>query len=165
MKVTCMKKTIHAVANIYLAVAFLSLLVFIGVLTVEIISRYFLSSSIIWSQEFFSILICWATFLGFGKLVVDREDISITFLVDKLDPVKRKIVNVANGFLLLMTSGVMLIFSINLTISHLHKKTIIMKAPTAWFYAPLVLLLALVVLTSVHHIVLSLKTGGLQEGE
>ncbi len=160
-----MKKIIHAVANIYLAIAFLCLLALISVLTVEIISRYFLSSSIIWSQEFFSILICWITFLGFGKLVVDREDISITFLVDKLNPVKRKIVNAANAFLLMMTSGVMLVYSINLTINHLNKKTIIMKAPTSWFYAPLVLLLALVVLTSLHHIMLTLKTGKSQEGE
>ncbi|MFS0646075.1 TRAP transporter small permease [Siminovitchia sp. 179-K 8D1 HS] len=160
-----MGKIIQFVANTYLVIALICLLALIGILSVEIVFRYFFSSSIIWSQEFFSILICWITFLGFGKLVVDREDISITFLVDKLNPLKRKVVNTANGVLLLMTSVVMLIFSMSLTINHLNKKTIIMKAPTAWFYAPLVLLLALVVLTSVHHIMLSLKTGGLQEGE
>lgn len=159
-----MGKIIQFVANVYLAIAFLCLLALIGILSVEIVCRYFFSSSIIWSQELFSILICWITFLGFGKLVVDRQDIAITFLIDKLDPFKRKIVNVTNYILLMMTSIVMLFFSVNLTINHLDKTTIIMKAPTAWFYAPLVLLLALVVLVSGYQMMSVLKAGKLQEG-
>ncbi|WP_339165008.1 TRAP transporter small permease subunit [Siminovitchia sp. FSL H7-0308] len=159
-----MGKIIQFVANVYLAIAFLCLLALIGILSIEIVCRYFFSSSIIWSQELFSILICWITFLGFGKLVVDRQDISITFLIDKLDPFKRKIVNVTNYILLMMTSIVMLFFSVNLTINHLDKTTIIMKAPTAWFYAPLVLLLALVVLVSGYQMMSALKAGKLQEG-
>ncbi|WP_088052304.1 TRAP transporter small permease [Virgibacillus dakarensis] len=164
-----MKKVLDTIATIYSFIALVCLLALIGILTVEIVSRYFFSSSIIWSQEFFSIVICWITFLGFGKLVVDREDIMITFFVKKLDLFKRKIAGVVTSFLMLITSSILLFFSIQLTIKQWDKTTVIMNASTAWFYLPFVLLLGLIVLTSIYHITLSFKPGidllATEEGE
>lgn len=153
-----MKKILDAIANLYLIVALLCTIALIAILTTEIVLRYFFHHSMVWSQELFSILICWITFLGFGKIVVDREDISITYLVQKLSKGKQRVVMMMNSILLLVASSIMLIYSVKLTISHLSKTTIIMKAPSAWFYSPLVLLLILVVLTAIHHIYLVSKS-------
>jgi TRAP-type C4-dicarboxylate transport system permease small subunit len=152
-----MKKVIDWIANIYLFVALLAFFCMIAILTVEIISRYFFDHSFVWSQEMASILICWITFLGFGKIVVDREDISITYLVKKLSSKALKIVSILNSLLLFLISSIMLFYSYKLTISHLEKTTLIMKAASAWFYAPLVLLLFLVVLYSIYQLVMTLK--------
>jgi TRAP-type C4-dicarboxylate transport system permease small subunit len=153
-----LKKILDSIANVYLIVALLCMIALIGILTVEIGLRYFFHHSMVWSQELFSILICWITFLGFGKIVVDREDISITFLVQKLSKGKQKVVMMFNSILLFGVSSIMLFYSIKLTISHLSKTTTIMKAASAWFYSPLVLLLVLVVLTSIYHIYLASKS-------
>lgn len=153
-----MKKLLDTIANVYLYIALACMIALISILTVEIIMRYFFSHSINWSQELFSILVCWITFLGFGKLIVDREDISITFLVQKFSKEKQRIVLIINSIFLFLISCVMLVFSIQLTISHLEKKTIIMKAASAWFYSPLVLLLFLVVLTALYQTYLAIKS-------
>ncbi|ARD48638.1 hypothetical protein SporoP37_11085 [Sporosarcina sp. P37] len=152
-----MKKILDTVANIYLFIALLCFFALIGILSTEIVLRYFFSHSLDWSQELFSILVCWITFLGFGKIVVDKEDIAITFLVDKFSYGKQRIINMINSLLLFIASATMFFFSLKLTISHLEKTTVIMKAPSAWFYAPLVLMLALVVVTAAYGIFRSIK--------
>lgn len=43
--------------------------------------------------------------MGFGKLIVDREDIMITFLVDKFNPLGKRIMGVFNTLLLLGTGN------------------------------------------------------------
>lgn len=53
--------------------------------------------------------------MGFGKLIVDREDIMITFLVDKFNPLGKRIMGVFNTLLLLGTAIVMFYYSIQLT--------------------------------------------------
>lgn len=153
-----MKKVIHGIANIYLLIALIGLLAFITVLSVEIVLRYIFSSSLIWSQEFFSILICWITFLGFGKVIVDHEDIMITFLPKKLSESKQKILSIINSILLLLTSSGLLYFSIILTIRHMENTTTIMKWPSALFYIPIVLLMILVVLNSIYNTYLAFKS-------
>ncbi|WP_085990939.1 TRAP transporter small permease [Oceanobacillus senegalensis] len=153
-----MKKLIHRIANIYLVISLLGLLVFISILSVEIVLRYFFSNSIIWSQEFFSILICWITFLGFGKILVDQEDIMITFLMKKISESKQRIVSIFNSILMVFTSSVLLYYSTMLTIRHMENTTTIMKWPSALFYIPIVLLMILVVLTSIYNTYLAYKS-------
>lgn len=141
----------------YSVVALICFIVLVGILAMEIVSRYFFHHSFVWSQEFASILVCWITFLGFGKLVVDREDIMITFLVKKLDEGKQRIVGLFNSIIMIFITSAMLFFSAKLTVSHMEKKTIIMKAASAWFYAPLVLLMILLVAVSIHQFMLLLR--------
>lgn len=152
-----MDKWLKRLALGYSVVALICFIALIGILSIEIVSRYFFHHSFVWSQEFASILVCWITFLGFGKLVVDREDIMITFLVKKLDAGKQRIVGLFNSVLLTFITGAMLFYSTKLTISHMEKQTIIMKAASAWFYAPLVLLLILLVAVSINQFFLLLK--------
>ncbi|GAA0317694.1 TRAP transporter small permease [Bacillus carboniphilus] len=152
-----MKKLLNLISKVYLGVAIICMVALLVLLTLEIVARYFFDYSFVWSQEFFSILICWITFLGFGKVVVDREDIMISFFVKKLSEGAIKMVGIVNSFLLFGISAVMLYFSFTLTISHLDRTTLIMRASSAWFYAPLVLLLFLMVLVSIQQIILSIK--------
>ncbi|MCM3569042.1 TRAP transporter small permease [Neobacillus mesonae] len=153
-----MKKIIDRIANLYLFVALIAFLGLIVLLTMEVTSRYFFHYSFVWSQEFASILICWITFLGFGKIVVIREDISITFLVQKCNAKIKKLAGAVNSILLFAVSFIMLIFTTKLTISHLEKMTTIMKASSAWFIAPLAFLMILIVLYSIHQLIMVLTS-------
>ncbi|MBU6081815.1 TRAP transporter small permease [Allobacillus halotolerans] len=148
-----MKKLLNGIANVYLFIALVGMAILVVMMFYEIIMRYFFSSSMVWSHEFFSFLIVWITFMGFGKLIVDREDIMITFLVDKFNPLGKRIMGVFNTLLLLGTAIVMFYYSIQLTMSGFARTTLIMKAPMAWYYIPLALLMALVVLTSIYHVI------------
>lgn len=153
-----MKKLIHGIANIYQLVAFFCLVAFIGILTTEIVLRYFFSSSLIWSQELFSFLVCWFTFLGFAKLVVLHEDIRITYLVKKMNKKMLAFNTIINSLLMLLVSGLLLYYSIFLTIRHMSNTTVIMGAPTAFYYVPLVLLLILIVLNSIYETYLAFRS-------
>lgn len=154
-----MKKLINGIANLYTYAALIGFFGLISILTLEIISRYIFNYSFVWSQEFASILICWITFLGFGKVIVDREDISITYFIRKYSNEKtRKVVAIFNSVLLFTTSIIMLIYSFKLTVENIDKTTLIMRTSSAWYYAPLVLLMILVVLYSIYQLILIVKS-------
>jgi TRAP-type transport system small permease protein len=154
-----LKKLINGIANLYTYAALIGFFGLIGILTVEIISRYIFDYSFVWSQEFASILICWITFLGFGKVIVDREDINITYFIRKFSKEKmRKVAAIINSILLFVTSIVMLIYSFRLTVENIDKTTLIMRTSSALYYVPLVLLMILVVLYSIYQLILILKS-------
>src|SRR5699024_8730930 len=123
-----MRKLIHWISNIYLLIAILCMLALISILSAEIVLRYFLNSSIIWSQELFSILITWITFLGFGKIVENNEDIKITFLVNKMNKSLVHIIKIIISALLFFTSSILIFYTVTLAIRNVNRTTIIMKA-------------------------------------
>lgn len=153
-----MKKIIDWIANIYFTISLFGLLILISLVTLEVFLRYFLSSSMVWSQEFLSILICWITFLGFGKVIADREDIMITFLVQKLNAKMKKIVTVINTLLMMSISVLIFMQTINLTKTHTNRTTDIMSVSSAWFYIPLAFLMVLVFLIAIEQFIRALRS-------
>lgn len=147
-----MRKLIDKIANVYMIISLTGLIILITTMLFEIIMRYFTSSSIIWLHEFLGIVIIWVTFLGFGKIVADREDIMITFLVEKFDESTRKIIMYINTILLLIISFTLFITSINLSIKGLNRYTLLLEAPYTFYYLPLVFLMMFVMLIMVEHL-------------
>jgi len=164
------RKLIDNIANIYVIIALAGLIILITTMIFEIIMRYFTSSSIIWLHEFLGIVIIWITFLGFGKIVADREDIMITFLVEKFSAKTHKIIMYINTTLMLIIAVVLTITSISLSIKGLNRSTLLLEAPFTVYYLPLVFLMILVTLIMIEHLI-QIKRGNLnifitrQEGE
>ncbi|MBF0754155.1 TRAP transporter small permease [Jeotgalicoccus nanhaiensis] len=165
-----MRKLIDSIANVYVIIALVGLIILIATMIFEIVMRYFTSSSIIWLHEFLGIVIIWITFLGFGKIVADREDIMITFLVEKFEEKTRKVIMYINTILLLIISIVLSITSISLAIKGFNRSTLLLEAPYTLYYFPLVLLMLLVTLIMIEHL-RQIKDGNIdiftarQEGE
>lgn len=152
-----MKKVIDLIANIYSWIALIIFIVLFVLLSIEVISRILFQYSFVWSQELVSILVSWVIFLGFGKVVVDKEDIHITFFVKKLSSPYKRLVAILNSIFLLITSAAFLYFSLTLSIAHMNRTTLIMKISSSLYYYPLVLLFILIVLVSIHQLVRSIK--------
>src|SRR5699024_3739755 len=102
-----MKNIINWVAKLCFKIAALCLMVLIALNTTEIVSRYLFKYSFVWAQEFSLLLVSWIIFLGFGKVVIDNEDIAVTFLVNKLNQRHKNWVKLLNNILLIITSAYM----------------------------------------------------------
>jgi len=153
-----MKKIIDWLANIYFLISLAGLVALIALVSLEVVLSYFFHSSLVWSHELLSILICWITFLGFGKVIADREDIMITFIVKKLGSKMKKVVTIMNTLLLLGISILVLIQTVDLTILHFNRTTTVMSVSSAWYYLPLAILMVLVMLISIYQFILAIKT-------
>lgn len=131
-------------ANVLFFISMAALALSIALFTAEIVARYFFSYSFIWIQEFNTLLICWVVFLGFARVVIEGEDISIRFLVDKLKPRTMRGINLLNALLLLGTSVLMEYKTILLLQLQWHKESLIMGYPSPLFTLPLAITLAAV---------------------
>lgn len=147
-----MKKAIDTIANLYSLIALVGLVVLICTMLLEIFMRYFTSSSIIWLHEFLGIVIIWISFLGFGKIVSDREDIMITYLVNRLTVKNKKKIMFFNTFLQLLSSIIICYVSAVLTVKGWNRSTLLLEAPYTLYYLPLVMLMLLIILVMIYHI-------------
>lgn len=138
-----LKKCVRFITDLYFLVAVAALVALIILNTVEIFSRYFLNASIIWVQEFSLLLICWVIFLGFGTVFVEKQDIAITFLVDRLKQRYQYIVRIVQQALTLITAAYLLVQSVRLLQHHMGKTTLIMHIPQGYHTLPLVMVLVL----------------------
>lgn len=89
------------------------LAILIGVLviflTVAVIARYALDIGLSWSDEASRLLFIWTVFLGFAVGVRHRAHIGVDFVIDRLSPKRRWLVEIVQD-------GAILVFSILFTI-------------------------------------------------
>jgi TRAP-type C4-dicarboxylate transport system permease small subunit len=77
-----------------------------------VILRYGFNESIIGGNELIEYLFIYTTAIGAAAVLRRREHIKITWFIDKLSPVYRKIVDVLGFLLIALINGVMICYSI-----------------------------------------------------
>src|SRR5690625_3540263 len=97
--------------------------------SIEIVIRYFFDSSNIWSQEVSLLLVCGTIFFGFAKIVIDQEDIAISFLVNFLTEKGRYTAEILVNALLAFTAGYMFYHTILLMRIQSGQKTLLAEIP------------------------------------
>lgn len=143
------KKTLDGLTNIYFFVGTISFVLLLVLNIVEIVARYFFKYSNLWNQEVSLLLVSWAIFLSFGKVVVEKEDIAIVYLIDKFPSKYYKLVQILNSLLLFLTAGYMLLKTIQLIEQQIGQTTLIANIPNMYYTLPLALVLFLVCIHSV----------------
>lgn len=133
--------------------ALLGLVLLIGVGTFEIVSRYFFNYSFTGSHEISLLLVSWVIFLGFGKVVAENQDIAITFLIDRVNVKYRKLINIFNHVLLLVTSIYMTNATIELIIQQIPKKSLILEISKALYTLPLAIVLIVITFQTIINII------------
>ncbi|WP_218017818.1 TRAP transporter small permease [Alkalicoccus saliphilus] len=99
---------------------FLSL--FLGV-----VFRYLLSSPLIWATELATFALVWVTFIGGSMGIKQHKAAAVTFLVDKLHGVMRKVL-ISIGFVIVVGFSVFMIY---ISISWLSSPNISVQTSTA----------------------------------
>lgn len=139
----------------YIAIICLVLLLALNI--IEIVMRYIFDSSNVWSQEVSLVFVCGTIFFGFAKVVVDEEDISITFVKTLFTERIQLIIQSIVHLLLMFTSGYMFYQTISLMLIQLGQKTLIAKIPYFYYSFPLVTVLLIICLHSFIHVIDSIK--------
>jgi TRAP-type C4-dicarboxylate transport system permease small subunit len=139
------RRYVTVLASIFFYIAMAGLILLIALSTVEIFSRYFFNHSFTWVQEFNLFLICWVVFLGFGKVVIEKEDIMLSFFVDRLPLRYYRWIRILNAILLFMTGGFMLYRTIVLIEQQSAKTSLLTGIPYGYYTLPLALVLVVVV--------------------
>lgn len=146
-------------------VALLCLVLLIVLNTVEIVSRYFFHYSFTWIQEVSLLLVSWMIFLGFARVVVEKQDIAITFFVDKLPQKYVKPVQLLNHVLMFGVSLYLCIRTISLISIQLDKTTEIAGLPYALYLLPLAAAMLMVVLQSIVEAIEIMQQWNAREGQ
>lgn len=67
--------------------------VIVGVVAVQVYTRYILNDSAVWTTEVAVLLLIWMLYIGASMAVRDKEMVAITILVDRLPEAGRHVAN------------------------------------------------------------------------
>lgn len=94
------------------AVAGLLLALGLGIVMLEIISRALANTSFAWSEELSRYVLIWITYFGAAAVTRDNSHIRVEFLIDRLHPTARRIVEIFVVLLCLVFSAVICVVSL-----------------------------------------------------
>lgn len=112
-----MKRITDIVANALLLVAGTLITISTVSLLIQVISRYFLNSPTVWSEELAIFCFVWSTMLAVPVAFLRREHIVISFAVDALPLTLQRIVNPLTDLVSAVTFGVIGFFAVQLLAS------------------------------------------------
>jgi TRAP-type C4-dicarboxylate transport system permease small subunit len=93
------------------AIAGMLLALGLGIVMLEIVSRALASTSFLWSEELSRYVLIWITYFGAAAVTRDNSHIRVEFLIDRLHPAARRIVEMLVALLCLVFSTVICIVS------------------------------------------------------
>ncbi|MBC8401906.1 MAG: TRAP transporter small permease [Candidatus Marinimicrobia bacterium] len=92
-------------------ISFLFFCIIIMVITLVVL-RYGFNTTIVGGNELIVILFIYTSAIGAAVIVGKKEHIAITYFVDKLPPLPKKLVNIFNLLMIAVLNGTMIVYSI-----------------------------------------------------
>ncbi|TSI09304.1 TRAP transporter small permease subunit [Lysinibacillus sp. BW-2-10] len=83
--------------------------------TYEIVARYVFNSPSIWTTEISSYLLQFLAFFSMGYLLIEKKHVRVTFLVDRLKGLNRKLLEIFTVFLTIPYSVILIIYGFRFT--------------------------------------------------
>ncbi len=77
-----------------------------------VVLRYGFNTTIVGGNELIVILFIYTSAIGAAVIVGKKEHIAITYFVDKLPPLPKKLVNIFNLLMIAVLNGTMIVYSI-----------------------------------------------------
>ncbi|WP_175284931.1 TRAP transporter small permease [Lentibacillus jeotgali] len=81
----------------------------------EVVSRYLFNSPTIWANELSTYMLQFIVFLSMGYLLIQDEHIKVSFLVEKLSGIAKKIVQITATFLVIPYAYVLIVYGFQYT--------------------------------------------------
>lgn len=122
-------KTKNVFANLDDILACICMVTVIAVTLLGVIMRYFVNNPLAWIEEVSLFFFVWVALLGSATVMKGEEHVSIDFLVKKLSPHVRKIVDII-GAIVVVTSLIIIIKNgLQLALQANDKVTPILRVP------------------------------------
>jgi TRAP-type C4-dicarboxylate transport system permease small subunit len=88
------------------------LLAMVVSVTLQVITRYFFSAPLQWTEEASRFFMVWMIFLGASLLIKDNESTAVTFILEKFPVRAQQIVNIIIKILMLFLMIALLVLSV-----------------------------------------------------
>jgi len=124
-----------------------------------VILRYGFNEAIIGGNELMEYLFIYTTAIGAAAALGRREHIKITWFIDKLSPVYRKIVDILGFLLIALINGVMIYYSVPWIRTVGGFESPVLRIPNRLIQIIIPIGCALVILYCLYHILMVLVGG------
>jgi len=133
---------------------FITVMVALGSLFVNVVLRYGFNHSLAWSEELVREVIIYTTFIGCSAAVKNRSMIKIDASVQLLPKLKTAL-NLFSNFTILIFGALMIYYGWLMAALQVrtHQKTIILQIPLVYLYAVLPLMGAMMIIRVVQVVV------------
>lgn len=119
-----------------------------------VILRYGFNATIIGANELVVILFIYTSAIGAAVIIGNKEHIAITYFIDKLPPIARKIVDIINFLLIALLNGVIVWYAIrwiNITGGYL---TAVLRIQQVWAQIVVPIGCSIAILYCIFHIII-----------
>ncbi|MEE8437371.1 MAG: TRAP transporter small permease [Candidatus Neomarinimicrobiota bacterium] len=119
-----------------------------------VVLRYVFNTTIIGGNEIVVILFIYTSSIGAAVIIGKKEHIAITYFVDKLPPLQKRLVDIFNLLMIALLNGVMIVYSIpwiNKTGNYL---TAVLGIPQIYLQIIVPIGCSIAILYCLYHIVL-----------
>ena len=99
--------------------------------TVSVFFRYILGNAISWSEEVSRYLMIWMGFFGMSLATRDREHVGVTFVINALPPVPRRILRYLSDLLVIGFLFLLIVLSVSQIIGSQGETTAALEIPMA----------------------------------
>lgn len=153
-----MKTLIKLIGKISLIISASLMSMMLILVILNVIGRYFLQSSIIWSVEISDYTMIWSVFFASVSLLCFDEHLSITALADALPGIPQKLLK-SVIYLLSLIFGVFLFYSSSQFVAQTGNQfsTTIRWLPMSYVYVVIPVASALIVLVSLLKLIITFK--------
>ncbi len=130
-----LSRTSHWLNKIAEVLCSVILLTMTLVVTLQVVCRYFLGASLVWSEELSRYGLVWITFLGGSIALKKRAHMALQALVDKLSPKPRKVVQIFTLFTIMGFLTIATVKGVQLAIFNLKQHSPAMGVPMGVVYS------------------------------
>ena len=109
------------------------IIIFIVALS-QIVMRWIFRDPIVWSEELIRLMYVWICFIGWTLASRYRTYIRLTFLIDALPPIPKKLIETVNCFLIIVFSVLMVYYGFKLAVIGRSGKTVTLPINFALVY-------------------------------
>ncbi len=147
-----LRKIDNAIKKTEAAIACIMLVIIVLVGTLQIIFRFILKSSLVWSEELMRYMFVWLAFITASIAVREHKHISVDFVTTYMPPKVNLIFYYISRVAMLVYIFLMVPAGITLCAQTAHVKSTILPITWSWVYAalPVGLVLMLISMASVY---------------
>ena len=154
-----LSRTSHWLNRIAEVLCSVILLTMTLVVTLQVVCRYFLGASLVWSEELSRYGLVWITFLGGSIALKKRAHMALEALVDKLSPKSRKMVQIFTLFTIMGFLTIATVKGVQLAIFNLKQHSPAMGVPMGVVYSAIPAGCLLMLVHAAEQLVTLLRNG------
>lgn len=158
-----MAKFLQKLNVLYVGALFFSLVVIIGCVILQVVSRYVFNRPFIWTEEISLFAFCWFTFMGSAACSYEKSHLEVDYFYNRAKSRIKLLMDIGIQVLVVVLSGIMIYVSIHTMKEQIGIRSIAARLPIPFYSLALVIGFIGMTLFSAFHLaqtVKRLKGGG-----